>query len=929
MRQERRMGTDTSVAARPTARRTARPGRIGSVIGACLAIGLGWTAAPAAAAPCAYTGPAGGSWTTAANWSCAAVPGAADDVTIADGDDVTLGSAVTVASLTLTGDGIRRGTGAITVTGAFTWSGGDLLGGGQVIVAPTGSLMCTTSTPGSTIAHQVINRSANAQIIGASFGGNVSGAFVNEGTLVISGAALLGPTFSNASGGVVNVNAAAGTLVRVDRLTNNGVFNVNSGTLHAGSNNITDSGDWNVAAGARLDFTMINGLVNPTRTSSGDITVNGGTLGFGFGLVTFTTGTVTFSGATPGLDIMVNNVVFNNVTVAPGTTLNQTGFGFQTVNGTLTNQGRIRATVQSDFLNDTQLFGLTGVEMTFANKAALTSMVVERVDANHPNVDAFTGTGRHWIVTPTGTFNASVTLPHAIAPASAASVCRYTGTGTVWNCVASSATASAVTRAGITSGGDFAVGNNAPAPPAPTIHTRYLAEGATGSFFDTSIALLNPTAEVAETTLKFLKQDGTVVTHALSIPALTRATVNPETLAGLEGASIATVIESTQPVVADRTMRWDATGYGSHAETSIASPLTTWYLAEGATTGRFNLYYLIQNPGTQAAEIQIRYLLPAPAAPVIKTYTIAANSRHSIYVNDEAPELGEAEISAVVTSTNSVPVIVERAMYLDANNQLFGAGHASAALANPSTSWFFAEGATGPFFNMFLLIANPNAEAAAIEARYLLTNGQVVTKTYSVAANSRFTIHVHAEGPELASAAVSTTLTSTNGVPVLAERAMWWPSLSLVAGDWQEGHNSAGSTQTGQKWALADGEDGGAFATQTFVLIANTSAFAGQARVTVHFEDGTSAQLANPIPLEPNSRTTVQIGAEIPQAVNRRFGTIVESLGATPAQIVVERAMYSNATIAGVPVVWAAGTNVVGTRLDSAPVSVDTVKARE
>ncbi len=61
----------------------------------------------------------------------------------------------------------------------------------------------------------------------------------------------------------------------------------------------------------------------------------------------------------------------------------------------------------------------------------------------------------------------------------------------------------------------------------------------------------------------------------------------------------------------------------------------------------------------------------------------------------------------MVTSKNSVPIIVERAMYFDANNQLFGAGHASAALANPSTSWFFAEGATGPFFNMYLLIANP------------------------------------------------------------------------------------------------------------------------------------------------------------------------------------------------------------------------------
>jgi hypothetical protein len=38
---------------------------------------------------------------------------------------------------------------------------------------------------------------------------------------------------------------------------------------------------------------------------------------------------------------------------------------------------------------------------------------------------------------------------------------------------------------------------------------------------------------------------------------------------------------------------------------------------------------------------------------------------------------------------------------------------------------------------------------------------------------------------------------------------------------------------------------------------------------------------------------------------------MVESLGATPAQIVVERAMYMNAG----GVVWAAGTNALGTKL--------------
>jgi hypothetical protein len=45
--------------------------------------------------------------------------------------------------------------------------------------------------------------------------------------------------------------------------------------------------------------------------------------------------------------------------------------------------------------------------------------------------------------------------------------------------------------------------------------------------------------------------------------------------------------------------------------------------------------------------------------------------------------------------------------------------------------------------------------------------------------------------------------------------------------------------------------------------------------------------------------------------VGKRFGVTVESLGATPAQLVVERAMYSDAG----GVTWAAGSNALATRL--------------
>ena len=56
------------------------------------------------------------------------------------------------------------------------------------------------------------------------------------------------------------------------------------------------------------------------------------------------------------------------------------------------------------------------------------------------------------------------------------------------------------------------------------------------------------------------------------------------------------MVQTSQELVVDRTMSWDATGYGSHSETAVRSPATTWYLAEGATIGGFSLFYLLQNP---------------------------------------------------------------------------------------------------------------------------------------------------------------------------------------------------------------------------------------------------------------------------------------------------------------------------------------------
>lgn len=176
-----------------------------------------------------------------------------------------------------------------------------------------------------------------------------------------------------------------------------------------------------------------------------------------------------------------------------------------------------------------------------------------------------------------------------------------------------------------------------------------------------------------------------------------------------------------------------------------------------------------------------------------------------------------------------MPVIVERAVYRD--TQLSG-GHDSVGLTTPRTTWFLAEGATGDFFDLFVLLANPNDLAAHVDVRYLTPSGVTYTQSYVVAANSRTTIWVDAEAvndgatgqpadPFLVTTSLSTAITSVAYVggggasvaaqPIVVERALWWRNGAggaLDGGGWYIQHNSPATDRAGTVWAMADGQAG-------------------------------------------------------------------------------------------------------------------------
>jgi hypothetical protein len=294
----------------------------------------------------------------------------------------------------------------------------------------------------------------------------------------------------------------------------------------------------------------------------------------------------------------------------------------------------------------------------------------------------------------------------------------------------------------------------------------------------------------------------------------------------------------------------------------------------------------------------VTYLIEGDA-PIVRTYPLAASSRFTVDIGqDEAL----VDRSFGMTVVFDQPGIAERAMYFG-TSPLWRAGHESAGAVAPSTSWFLAEGATGSFFETFVLLANPHDSPVTATLTFLPGTGAPVVKTKTVPANGRVTVNIEAEDPTLASAAVATNVTAP--LPIIVERSQYWPD---PAPQWYEAHNSFGLTATATRWGLAEGRVGGARNAQTYILLANPGQTTARVNISILRENGAPLSLA--VEVLPQSRYNVALPADLSALSNENFGAVVES----DQPIAVERALYWDAN----NVTWAAGSNATGTPLPAA-----------
>lgn len=299
---------------------------------------------------------------------------------------------------------------------------------------------------------------------------------------------------------------------------------------------------------------------------------------------------------------------------------------------------------------------------------------------------------------------------------------------------------------------------------------------------------------------------------------------------------------------------------------------STGYLAEGATLGGFETWIVVANPSlTETVDARITFF--TSTGPQLGPYfEIPPQSRRSVRADDMVSDWN------VTTKIEGIrgPVFAERALY-SSQPGIEGA-HLGKAIDQPASSWFLPEGSTGPGFETWVLVANPDPVlTSTVSITYLTGAGPVSRPDFVLLPQTRQSIRVN---DTVSTYDVSTKVVSS-GASVVAERATY-----VTSSEYKGATDSPGTSIAASSWFLPEGSTGPGF--DTWVLVANPSAtITATAQIT--YMVSTGAVTGPTLLIPPQSRRTVKANDTV---TDWNVSTKVTSTG---TDVVAERAMYATA----------------------------------
>ena len=238
-------------------------------------------------------------------------------------------------------------------------------------------------------------------------------------------------------------------------------------------------------------------------------------------------------------------------------------------------------------------------------------------------------------------------------------------------------------------------------------------------------------------------------------------------------------------------------------------PGTRWLFPIASTAPGYDTYLLVTNPFLEEAVVTVRVLtdngdqIPSGLSHV----EIPQRSQTSVFLGDFFPET--ASIGLDITASRG-RVVVGQLMRVAARNGARGIGLDVGATA-PSTQWLLPGGDVPASGEEDIVVANPSDHEALVSTVYLVESGTgpVGVQDVPVPAGGRKALKVSDQVP--GGTRHATILTSTNGVPVVAER--------LTVGPQGAYHTVQGVPATATRWTVAAGSTAGG--TDTLALVAD------------------------------------------------------------------------------------------------------------
>lgn len=405
--------------------------------------------------------------------------------------------------------------------------------------------------------------------------------------------------------------------------------------------------------------------------------------------------------------------------------------------------------------------------------------------------------------------------------------------------------------------GPFGVNNTIP----DTSRTWFVAEGSTVGF-DCYILVQNPNPIDVPVTFTFIRQDGTTKIYNETVGPLSRITV-PVHAQVPNTYSVSTYVEAPYPVLVERAMYFNSGQAGTDSP-AINATSKNWYFPANDTFPGEEDFILVTNSSDSPAQLTVTYLF-ASSPPATQNHTVTPHSRFTIPVHGYYT--GEY---VSVQLASDLPVAAEEAFYI--NNR--AGGLAGIGAVSPSLTWYFAEGDTsslttaGSAATTRLDVMNPGQVAANLTVNYLLENGSVISRTYSVAAQRRLSINAQTE----VGAGQRFSVEASSTVPVVMSQ--WMLSGTDVDG-------TIGSPTTDTNWYLAEGFT--AFGYETWVIISNPGT--DTASVKVRFHKQNTQNIVRYYAIGPKQRLTVYVNSELDEE------TSVSTQVTSDKPVVVERTM--------------------------------------